>query len=99
MKRAVGQPVHYVSYGTPGGEYSRACRAAFITVVHPSEGAGTLADVRGPEEVGLAVLNPSGLFFDEKVPHSEGARTGGTWHWADGACDGTTPPPRLAGSE
>lgn len=30
---AVGRVVHYVSYGTPGGEYKSECRAATITEV------------------------------------------------------------------
>lgn len=29
----VGDQVHYVSFGTPGGEYSSRCRAAFVTEV------------------------------------------------------------------
>lgn len=31
MKPSVGGIVHYVSYGTPGGEYASQCRAASIT--------------------------------------------------------------------
>lgn len=27
----VGRVVHYVSYGTPGGEYTSQCRAAMVT--------------------------------------------------------------------
>lgn len=53
MRPSVGRVVHYVSYGTPGGEYSRECRAAIITEVGGAA-VGT---------VGLAVLNPEGLFF------------------------------------
>lgn len=49
----IGADVHYVSYGTPGGEYKPACRAAKITEVGGAA-VGT---------VGLAVLNPTGLFF------------------------------------
>jgi hypothetical protein len=49
---SVGRIVHYVSYGTPGGEYPKACRAAVVSEVGP---AGA--------RVGLTVLNPSGLFF------------------------------------
>lgn len=85
MQPSVGRIVHYVSYGTPGGEYTSQCRAAIITSVHPSEGAGTLADMNGPERVGLAVLNPEGMFFNQDCRHSEGARTGGTWHWPERA--------------
>lgn len=33
MKPTVGRIVHYVSYGTPGGEYGKEHRAAIITAV------------------------------------------------------------------
>lgn len=88
---AVGQVAHYVSYGTPGGEYRSECRAATVSEVDPSD----------PDRVGLVVLNPTGLFFrplgdggcayhggdvghghaDERIP----ARSypGGTWHWPE----------------
>lgn len=46
MKPSVGRIVHYVSYGTPGGEYPPACRAAMVTDV----GAWvTTAETAGPE--------------------------------------------------
>lgn len=85
MQPTVGRIVHYVSYGTPGGEYTPQCRAAVVTAVHPSEGGGSLANVNGSEEVSLAVLNPEGMFFNQRCRHSEGARTGGTWHWPERA--------------
>jgi hypothetical protein len=31
--------------------------------------------------LGLAVLNPTGVFFDRNVRQSEEKHTGGTWHW------------------
>lgn len=80
---SVGRIVHYRSYGTPGGEYTSQCRAAIITAVHPSDGAGTLADMNGAEEVDLAVLNPTGMFFNQRCRHSEGSKSGGTWHWPE----------------
>jgi hypothetical protein len=76
---SVGRVVHYTSYGTPGGEYGKECRAAVIT------------EVTG-DEVGLCVLNPTGQFFSRSVEHEEIAdqiepgpagRTGGTWHWPE----------------
>ena len=67
---SIGHPVHYVSYGTPGGEYESQCRAAFVTEVHSvNEGV-----------VGLAVLNPTGMFFDRDVPYDHN-HSGGSWHW------------------
>jgi len=63
----VGRIVHYKSYGTPGGEYEPECRAAVVTV---ADG----------EMLGLAVLNPSGIFFDQRIKHDE-EQSGGSWHW------------------
>lgn len=82
---AVGRIVHYMSHGSSDGEYASECRAAIITGVHPSEGAGTLADLRGPEEVDLAVFNAAGIHFRQQCRHSEGQRLAGTWHWPEDA--------------
>lgn len=77
---SVGRIVHYVSYGTPGGEYGKECRAAIVTEVN-----GDFA--------GLCVLNPTGQFFNRSIPHDEGLSPEGTslcggkaydastWHW------------------
>lgn len=71
MKPTVGRIVHYVSYGTPGGEYTSECRAALVTAVD---------DVR----VSLMVANPTGVFFKEGVPYHDGKMNpGGTWHWPE----------------
>ena len=69
MKPSIGRIVHYVSYGTPGGEYTSECRAAVITDVADSD-------------VSLAVLNPTGLFFDQSPVFSD-EHEGGTWHWPE----------------
>ena len=79
MKPSAGRIVHYVSYGTPNGEYGKECRAAIVTQVN-----GQGAD--GHERVGLAVLNPSGMFFLEDLPELdpvENGDRGGTWHWPE----------------
>lgn len=74
---SIGRMVHYTSYGTPGGEYGQECRAAVIT------------ETGGGDTVGLAVLNPTGQFFNRQVPHDDtdrpgpGGRPGGTWHWPE----------------
>jgi hypothetical protein len=89
MQPSVGRIIHYVSYGTPEGEYSRQCRAAVVTAIQP--GGGTIV----PETVSLAVLNPTGMFFNEGVRQDDGRPDnaggtnlcdgldyrGGTWHW------------------
>ncbi|QFG09387.1 hypothetical protein I5H08_gp004 [Mycobacterium phage Yuna] len=67
---SVGRIVHYQSYGTPGGEYLPEPRAAVVTAV--------LDDF--PGDVSLCVLNPSGLFFNERVEFAE-APTPGCWNW------------------
>ena len=38
MKPRIGDDVHYVSYGTPGGEYTSTCRAAKVTALLPPTG-------------------------------------------------------------
>jgi hypothetical protein len=86
---SVGRIVHYVSYGTPGGEYTSQCRAAIITEVVPLEGDDAAqAEIEQWNEserrrVGLAVLNPTGMFFDQNVPQAEPIHRGGTWHWPE----------------
>jgi hypothetical protein len=76
QRPSVGRVVHYVSYGTPGGEFESTCRAATITEV--GEQPGT---------VGLCVQNPTGLFFhplaDGGSRHNEESKAGGTWHWPE----------------
>src|SRR5712672_1833052 len=67
----IGEIVHYVSYGTPGGEYPSACRAAIVTSVL---GFGSLPDVS------LAVLNPEGMFFNPAISYRGERDRGGTWH-------------------
>lgn len=70
----VGRIVHYQSYGTPGGEYASQPRAAVITEVHPQQG-----NEEAPS-VGLAILNPTGLFFTRAVPYSPSPKPG-CWSW------------------
>lgn len=97
MKPSVGRIVHYVSYGTPGGEYTSQCRAAIITGVPAltDDDAQDFAEGLPPRDrVDLVVLNPTGLFFN-RCPHdiggtsdTSGAPTvrsyaGGTWHWPE----------------
>jgi hypothetical protein len=80
----VGRVVHYVSYGTPEGEYPSTCRAAIITEVAARPGDPPPTSLTEPAQllVGLAVLNPTGLFFDRGVRYDH-APAAGTWHWPE----------------
>jgi hypothetical protein len=69
---SVGRVVHYVSYGTPGGEYPSVCRAAIVSET-----------IKGTQACGLVVLNPEGLFFKRTVPQDEENHIGGSWHWPE----------------
>jgi hypothetical protein len=69
---SVGRIVHYVSYGTPGGEFPpRICRAAIVT------------EVGADNQLSLCVLNPTGMFFNEFVEWDPSGVRGGTWHWPE----------------
>ena len=68
---SVGRIVHYYAYGSPGGEYAAGvARAAVITEVD------TLGNPESP--VGLCVLNPTGVFFNQHVRFGMGP---GHWNW------------------
>lgn len=67
---SVGRVVHYVAFGTPGGEYPSVHRAAIITET-----------VGG--RVALCILNPTGMFFNLDVPEDQTGRAPGTWHWPE----------------
>lgn len=85
---SVGRVVHYVSYGTPGGEYPSVCRAAvitevggWVTVTKKMEESYSRSEGRAirhleqwffTDAVGVCVLNPTGQFFNELVRYSPG---------------------------
>ena len=75
---SVGRIVHYHSYGTPGGEYLPEARAAVVTAIQQVETAtGT---VETWHAVSLAILNPTGMFFNQSVPYSLEPKPG-HWSW------------------
>lgn len=83
-KPSVGRIVHYVSFGTPGGEHKSECRAAVVTEVGPWPDGVSDADKDNiAVPVGLAVLNPTGMFFNRGCMQSEASHKGGTWHWPE----------------
>ena len=75
QKPSVGRMVHYVAYGTPGGEFpAGVCRAAVVTEVFP---------LSGSDNASLCVLNPTGQFFNTGIEHDEKTKKPGTWHWPE----------------
>jgi hypothetical protein len=74
MKPTVGRTVHYQSYGSPGGEYKSLPRAAIITQTQAEN------PLLSETIVGLAILNPTGMYFNEKTPYAE-VPTPGHWSW------------------
>jgi hypothetical protein len=75
----IGRAVHYVAYGTPGGEFPAGiCRAATVTQVHDQDGG------REQPNVGLMVANPTGLFFNVNIPY-DSHKHPGSWHWPERA--------------
>lgn len=74
MNPTVGRIVHYVSYGSPGGEFTSQCRAAVVAGIPSAIEEG---------EVSLVVLNPTGLFFNVCCSQDEDEKRGGTWHWPE----------------
>jgi hypothetical protein len=83
-KPSVGRIVHYVAYGTPGGEFpAGVCRAAIVTEVDPPQGNPNEPDVDlVRDNIGIMVANPSGLFFNRGIRHDESKKPG-TWHWPE----------------
>jgi hypothetical protein len=89
---SVGRVVHYVSHGSPVREdgtqaFAAQCRAAVITEVpeyltaEPFDGCPN--GTEGQWIVSLAVLNPSGMFFNTGLCQDEDSHEGGTWHWPE----------------
>ncbi|MFD7990729.1 hypothetical protein [Streptomyces mexicanus] len=79
QKPSVGRIVHYVSHASRNGEYSPQCRAAIVTEVADDD-----------RFVGLAVFNPTGIFFRplseggcQHIEQKFGVVDGGTWHWPE----------------
>ncbi|MEU1496979.1 hypothetical protein [Streptomyces sp. NPDC005732] len=82
---SVGRIVHYVSHGSPvlpdGSQtYPSQCRAAIVTAtdLNPDD-----TPEPGQVFVGLAVLNPEGMFFNSCVLQDEQDHHGGSWHWPE----------------
>jgi hypothetical protein len=82
MKPSVGRIVHYVAYGTPGGEFpAGVCRASIVTEVQEFPATGPQPP--GGILTGLCVLNPTGQFFNRGLAQDEETKKPGTWHWPE----------------
>lgn len=74
-KPSVGRIVHYVAFGTPGGEYpAGVCRSAMITEVNMLlNGEVVQINEKGEQtNVGLVIFNPTGQFFNRSVSYDGG---------------------------
>jgi hypothetical protein len=80
MQPTIGRIVHYTSHGTPGGEYGKECRAAIVTEL--------TGDPDNPDQDGLAVLNPTGMFFNQAVPFNDGGGQPGAPNCPDQSAHG-----------
>jgi len=81
---SVGRIVHYVAYGTPGGEFpAGVCRAAVVTDVTPPPSEITPGAPPVPWKASLCVVNPTGLFFNRDLPQDEDRKLPGTWHFPE----------------
>jgi hypothetical protein len=75
---SIGRMVHYVAYGTPGGEYAAGAHRAAIIVEVPEVEAGANEGLA----VKLAVFNPTGIHWNTAWFDETGTRPG-TWHWPE----------------
>jgi hypothetical protein len=68
MAPSIGRIVWYQAHGSPNGQHKSEPRAAIVT------------EVVTETVIGLCVLNPSGLFFNQGCNYDE-AGGPGTWRW------------------
>jgi hypothetical protein len=70
----IGRIVLYQRHGSPNGQHASEPSPAVVTKVYAADG------LPGDPLVGLCVLNPTGIYFNESVTYDpEGAP--GTWRW------------------
>ncbi len=80
VKPTVGRIVHYQAFGTPGGEYPSVPRAAVVTAADWIGGDSALLADEASYRVGLAILNPTGMFFNPDIKYDADGKPG-TWRW------------------
>jgi hypothetical protein len=69
----ISSGIHYVARGSADGVFPPVDRAAYIAAVN--------VDPDNPMTIDAVVLNPTGLFFQQRLEYSAD-RLPGTWHWA-----------------
>lgn len=80
---SIGRVVHYVAYGTPGGEFlAGAHRAAIITEVYATP-TNRMDGEHISTDAGLCVFSPTGLLFNRHTSYDPTGKTPGTWHWPE----------------
>ena len=80
MKPTLGRIVLYRRHGSPNGQHAAEDSPAVITRVYPEA-----SDVGRDKCVDLCVMNPSGLYFDQRTPYDTGGDGAdpkpGHWRW------------------
>lgn len=69
LKASVGRVVHYMRFGSPGGEHKPEISPAVVVKVNDEES----------QECQLFVMNPNGVYFNP-TPFSEEPKPG-HWSW------------------
>lgn len=80
-----GRVCHYIAYGTPGGEYEAKAGRDEVSS-GGAHRAAIMTDIIDQEYgvVSLCILNPTGVFFAQKVPHFEAEEhMPGSWHFPE----------------
>lgn len=76
----VGMDAHYMSRGSADGVFAPVCRAAKVTELCSGAHCGKSSY---SADVGLCILNPTGMYFERHVEHDEDYRSPGTWHFLE----------------
>lgn len=84
----IGRMVHYVAYGSPGGEHVAGVHRAAIITRLDSYGIGEFMD---HPTVSVCILNPTGIYFATEVPFNDTEMPSGSWHWPERDRPETTP--------
>lgn len=71
QKPSCGRILHYVAFGTPGGEYKPGqCRPCIVT------------EVNGDGTIKATIFQTEGTFTKQALCHDEEKKPG-TWHWPE----------------